>query len=381
MVDCKKYKPVCCIAIWISIIMLLLGLALSTIAGYYIFNPDAQGIINANQLLFQLTVAVFVFGLFTIVLNATGIIVIWGKTSPQDDGCCDACEKSASGTGWIIYLILTLLMILFTIGLCVVFTLMLVKNDPKSDICPGITFDDTTTCGGDSCKDGHGGTMKASDCPIDFAIISTTYPDSPGNTGTWDSLQNLFTMCGYYCNGGNCSLANGDSDQKTADPAKLATTTATATNPASTATTPASIATTAASTARQRHLQAASTKAAGTKVQNTRYNPYLFQLTGKYCKEKVEKAGSMADPDNCDKCDAEYVDVAFPGYGVEEGASKTGLRDAFQFQFYSSGIPTTIFLYVLLAVEILNIICVGVITCVYKQKGAEGEQYTAKSRT
>ena len=92
--------------------------------------------------------------------SQTGIIVIWGKTSDQDDGCCDSCEKLVSVTGWFIvrehvrvslalntylvviphcpfvflfffsfllvwqYLAMQIIMIVFTIVLCCLFTFM-----------------------------------------------------------------------------------------------------------------------------------------------------------------------------------------------------------------------------------------------------------------
>merc|ERR1712000_316370 len=101
-----------------------------------------------------------------VFINGTGIVVIWGKTSNKDVKCCDSCEKFASCAGWILYLIFTIIMFLFTCILCAFVTFLLIKNDPNN-ACPGIVFDDTTKCTTEICTDGHGGAMKIQDCPMD----------------------------------------------------------------------------------------------------------------------------------------------------------------------------------------------------------------------
>ena len=53
---------------------------------------------------------------------------------------------------------------------------------------------------------------------------------------------------------------------------------------------------------------------------------------------------------------------------MEEGASITGLRESLQYQFKNLGIPSTIFLYIMLTVQVLNVICVALISCMYKNK-------------
>jgi len=314
-----KTKPVCCIAVWINVILLLFGIAMVAISGFFLFSPSGKAIVDANALIMQLCITVVVFGVLMIIINSTGIIVVWGKTSDQDDGCCDSCEKLASTTGWFIYLAMQIIMIVFTIVLCCLFTFMLVKNDPKSETCPGINFDVSTSCDLNSCTDGDGNRMEASECPLDFTIMKTTVYPSMTDHKSWDALQDLFTMCGYHCKD-NCSLANGNTKDT---------------------------------------------------------NKYLFQLTGKYCKKEVGvDVSDSANPAGCDYCNAEYVDSAVAKYGVEKGASKTGLRDSLQFQVFSFGVPATVLLYINLLVQLINVICVAMISCKYKSK----RKYVAKTR-
>ena len=63
-------------------------------------------------------------------------------------------------------------------------------------------------------------------------------------------------------------------------------------------------------------------------------------------------------------------------YGVEEGASITGLRNSLQFQVFSFGVPATVLLYINLLVQLINVICVAMISCKYKSK----RKYVAKTR-
>merc|ERR1712183_1256948 len=104
-----------------------------------------------------------------------------------------------------------ILMIVFTIVLCSLLTYILLKNDPKSETCPGINFDKDTSCDIKSCTDGDGNRMTASDCPLDYTIMTTTLYPTMNSHKNWDALQDLFTMCGYHCKD-NCSLANGNTE-------------------------------------------------------------------------------------------------------------------------------------------------------------------------
>merc|ERR1719174_406656 len=315
----SKPKPACCVAVWINVILLLFGMAMAITSAYYLFSPGGKAVVEANDLIRQLCITVFVFGILMIIINSTGIVVVWGKTSDKDDGCCDSCEKLASTTGWFIYLAMQIIMIVFTIVLCCLFTFMLVKNDPKSETCPGINFDASTSCDLKSCTDGDGKRMEASECSLDFTIMTTTVYPTMTSHKNWDALQDLFTMCGYYCKD-NCSLANGNTKDT---------------------------------------------------------NKYLFQLTGKYCKKEVGvDVSDSASPTGCDYCNPKYVTQAVPKYGVEKGASKTGLRNSLQFQVFSFGIPATILLYIMFLVQVINVICVAIISCQYKRK----KKYVAKSR-
>ena len=76
------------------------------------------------------------------------------------------------------------------------------------------------------------------------------------------------------------------------------------------------------------------------------------------------------DPGGCDDCKRDVVTLeeSQNTSGVEEGASKTELRPALQFQFRSFGLLIVVFLYVNLAVQLVNVFGVALISYRYKKR-------------
>jgi len=239
------------------------------------------------------------------------------------DGCCDEQENFFGCAGWITYVILKGLLLIFTCLLCGFMTYLLTKNDPTSDKCPGILFSEDTKCSAGVCKDKNI-EMKREDCPVDYLLMDTIQPDAMKDegTGTWKAIQKSFTMCGYWCGkDNNCDFG----DQKV-------------------------------------------------------WKQYGFQMTGSACYENVKKnPADLAEPDGCNSCSPKYATnttvVQRNGNAVKryEGASITGLRNSFNYNFQAIGTPITIVLYIAAVAIIVNICCMACLICKMKSaQAAEG---------
>jgi hypothetical protein len=310
---CKE--PLCTIPVVISMVMMVFGIGFTTTASVLLFEPEIS---QATAPFSTLLIALFIFGIFLIIINVFGMVVTWGRGSNQDDDCCDKCENLAAGPGYIIYAILAALLVVFTASMCGILSWTIFKNNPNDPACPGIDFNDKTVCNGFTCTN-EGSSVDMLSCPIDVAVMVTCAPLSSSNTGAWLGIQDLFTQCGYYCGGGNCTVANGNS----------------------------------------------------TDVDSPDYNPYKFQLTGTYCRNNLESdssspsklaSWSIFEKDN-------FLPDTYDGkYGVEPNSIIRPTRDSIHAFFGTFGIPAAIFLYFALLLQIVSIVCIACLGCKSSEK-------------
>lgn len=312
---CKN--PPCCVAVWINVVLLLVGIALIVLAGLFMFHPQYY---EVARLYYAVLIPGFILGVLLVVVNVLGFIVAWAVTSETNDGCCDNEEQFFGKAGWITYVVLKVLLLCGTVVMAGILTFILIKNDPNSTACPGIEFSKTTECRDYTCQEGNK-IMRWSDCPVDYLVMENTQASQTSTS--WQSLQNTFTMCGYYCGGKDCDISKPEI-----------------------------------------------------------VDLYGFQTTGKYCYEngKSQQSDLAKQPLYYTGSD---VSVALPGRAdnvtMVDGASITGIRDSFQQAFTTYGIIIDVLLFVAMFATLANLICFSILVCRFHKDNRE-RGYRGKTR-